>query len=190
MNANEIKLGEVYIIKVSGKLSRVKIHSKSRFGGWEGRNVDTGRQVRIKSSARVRYPALHPEPTVDSEPVLVDSAPESASEIVTDPKTFPEIVTDIHTGQFGTVEPTREPSAEPEKSHRRKIELDESIDWVAAGERWMAGESQLVIAESLGVKVSTLDRITTKLGYTKARKIELGYRRTAYKPGQAAYVPA
>jgi ATPase family protein associated with various cellular activities (AAA) len=46
------------------------------------------------------------------------------------------------------------------------------IDWQAAGMRWFAGESQRAIAESLGVKLSTLDRMTTKLGFTKQAKRE------------------
>jgi hypothetical protein len=43
--------------------------------------------------------------------------------------------------------------------------------WTAAGERWMNGESQRVIAESLGVTIAQLDRETVKLGYTRAAKL-------------------
>jgi hypothetical protein len=43
--------------------------------------------------------------------------------------------------------------------------------WTAAGERWMNGESQRVIALDLGVTVSALDREMMRLGYNKAAKL-------------------
>ena len=52
------------------------------------------------------------------------------------------------------------------------LTADGEIDWIAAGERWMNGESQRAIAESLGLTVSVLDRRLTKLGYTAQAKRE------------------
>lgn len=66
----DVKVGSVYVVKVSGKLCRVRIdreepvrHSSVlrsggkpiRFGGgWWGTNLETNREVRIKSAAKLR----------------------------------------------------------------------------------------------------------------------------------------
>lgn len=57
MKKNEVEIGRHYIVKVSGKLTRVKILRESPYGGWEGVNAGTGRAVRIKTAARLRKPA-------------------------------------------------------------------------------------------------------------------------------------
>lgn len=54
MKKNEVEVGEVYLVKVSGKLVEVKIVDESSFGGWIGRNLATGRKVRIKTAGRLR----------------------------------------------------------------------------------------------------------------------------------------
>ncbi len=57
MKKHEIEIGREYVAKVSGKLAVVKILRESPYGGWEAVNRDTGRDVRIKSAARLRRPA-------------------------------------------------------------------------------------------------------------------------------------
>jgi molybdopterin biosynthesis enzyme len=57
MKKNEVEIGRHYIVKVSGKLTRVRILRESSYGGWDGVNVETGRAVRIKTAARLRKPA-------------------------------------------------------------------------------------------------------------------------------------
>ncbi len=47
-------IGKIYIVKISDKLARVKLLGESRYGGWVGRNLDTGREVRIKTAAKLR----------------------------------------------------------------------------------------------------------------------------------------
>lgn len=54
MKKADIAQGRVYVAKVSGHLARVRIVAESPYGGWIGRNEDTGRDVRIKSAARLR----------------------------------------------------------------------------------------------------------------------------------------
>jgi len=54
MKKSEVEIGRYYIVKVSGKLTRVKILRESPYGGWEGVNAETGRAVRIKTAARLR----------------------------------------------------------------------------------------------------------------------------------------
>ena len=55
MKKNEVEIGKVYVVKVSGHLTRVRIISESPFGGWNGKNIATGRDVRIRSAARFRF---------------------------------------------------------------------------------------------------------------------------------------
>ena len=54
MTKAEIKIGRYYAVKVSGKMTIVKIEAASPHGGWMGRNIFTNRRVRIKSAAKLR----------------------------------------------------------------------------------------------------------------------------------------
>lgn len=54
MKKNEVQVGAVYLVKVSGKVQPVRVVRESSFGGWEGINVNTGREVRIKTAAKLR----------------------------------------------------------------------------------------------------------------------------------------
>ena len=51
----EIRLGDIYRAKISNKLVRVRIDCPCQYGGWFGTNLDTGREVRIRSAAKLRY---------------------------------------------------------------------------------------------------------------------------------------
>jgi hypothetical protein len=57
MKKAEVQIGNTYIAKVSGVLAKVRITGESPHGGWNGRNLATGREVRIRSAARLRRPA-------------------------------------------------------------------------------------------------------------------------------------
>lgn len=59
MKKSEVEIGRYYVVKVSGKLTRVKITGESPHGGWGGRNAATGRAVRIKTAGRLRRPAYN-----------------------------------------------------------------------------------------------------------------------------------
>ncbi len=56
MKKADIRIGGTYVAKVSGKLAKVRITNESVHGGWYGVNTDTGREVRIKTAARLRKP--------------------------------------------------------------------------------------------------------------------------------------
>jgi hypothetical protein len=56
MKKRDITIGETYLAKVSGKLVPVRITSESVHGGWNAVNTTTGREVRIRSAARLRRP--------------------------------------------------------------------------------------------------------------------------------------
>jgi hypothetical protein len=57
MKKREIEIGNTYIAKVSGVLAKVRIARESPHGGWQAINLATGREVRIRSAARLRRPA-------------------------------------------------------------------------------------------------------------------------------------
>lgn len=56
MKKADIQVGLTYIAKVSGVLAKVRITSESPYGGWRGTNLATGREIRIRSAARLRRP--------------------------------------------------------------------------------------------------------------------------------------
>lgn len=76
MKKQDVQIGEVYIVKVSGKLTRVRLDSESPYGGWTGTNLETKREVRIRTAAKLRRPAStdtaktspQPEPISPSTP--------------------------------------------------------------------------------------------------------------------------
>jgi hypothetical protein len=58
MLKKDVEIGETYIVKVSGKEQPVKIEAVSIYGGWNGFNLRTKRDVRIKSAAKLRRVAI------------------------------------------------------------------------------------------------------------------------------------
>jgi len=54
--------------KGRGKMSRVRIIGAPRFGGWDGKNLETGRAVRIRSAGRLRRRA-----DSDADPTCVEA---------------------------------------------------------------------------------------------------------------------
>ena len=54
MQKHNIKVGSTYIVKVSGTLAKVRITREHPRGGWYGTNLATGREVRIRTAARLR----------------------------------------------------------------------------------------------------------------------------------------
>jgi len=57
MVKKDVTIGATYVCKVSNKLTTVKILRESDYGGWDARNEDTGRAVRIKTARRLHYAA-------------------------------------------------------------------------------------------------------------------------------------
>ena len=54
MKKNQVKLGEVYSAKVTGRIAPVRIDRANPRGGWDGTNVKTQKAVRIRSAQRLR----------------------------------------------------------------------------------------------------------------------------------------
>ena len=57
MKKNEIKVGQVYLAKVSDKVVQVRIDAENPRGGWDATNLATHKKVRIKSAQRLRAAA-------------------------------------------------------------------------------------------------------------------------------------
>ena len=55
MKKSEVKVGHVYVAKVSDRLVPVRIDSVHSRQGWNATNTKTGRRVHIKSAQRLRY---------------------------------------------------------------------------------------------------------------------------------------
>ena len=51
----EVELGRRYVAKVSGRFVAVRLDRESPYGGWDATNLATGRSVRIRTAARLRY---------------------------------------------------------------------------------------------------------------------------------------
>ncbi|MBM3746495.1 MAG: hypothetical protein FJW34_11915 [Acidobacteria bacterium] len=68
MKKADVTIGSTYIVKVSGKLTKVRITRESPYGGWDGLNLATHREVRIRSAARLRAPVEWPyrPPQIDA----------------------------------------------------------------------------------------------------------------------------
>ncbi len=60
MKKNEVKVGGVYLAKVTNKVVPVKITSENPSGGYQGLNLKTGKKIKIKSAQRLRGPATWP----------------------------------------------------------------------------------------------------------------------------------
>ena len=54
MKTKDVVIGQIYLVKVSAKLQRVRLIKSSNYGGWVGINLATGREIRIKTAAKLR----------------------------------------------------------------------------------------------------------------------------------------
>lgn len=54
MQKANVQIGHTYIVKVSGNLAKVKLTRECNYGGWYGTNLATGREIRVRTAARLR----------------------------------------------------------------------------------------------------------------------------------------
>jgi hypothetical protein len=54
MQKHNVHIGTTYIVKVSGTLAKVRLTREHPRGGWYGTNLATGREIRIRTAARLR----------------------------------------------------------------------------------------------------------------------------------------
>jgi len=55
MKKKDVEINELYLAVVSGKKVPVKLISSSPYDGWIGRNMLTGKKVRIKTADRLQF---------------------------------------------------------------------------------------------------------------------------------------
>ena len=54
MRRADVSIGSIYFVKVSGKLTLVRITGQTGWGGWIAVNIATNRQVTIPTARRLR----------------------------------------------------------------------------------------------------------------------------------------
>ena len=82
MKASDIYIGKQYTTKVTHKLVVVEILADNLHGGWDARNLSTGKMVRIKSAQRLRGFAKQAPvspPVATEEPISSQPATEVKS---------------------------------------------------------------------------------------------------------------
>ena len=67
MKKHEVEIGHLYLVKVSGRLAVVRIEAESPYGGWAARNIQTKREIRIRTAARLRGRCSEPAPMPERE---------------------------------------------------------------------------------------------------------------------------
>jgi len=85
MKKHEVKIGQTYQAKVSGKVVSVRIDAASLHGGWDATNTATGKKVRIKSAQRLRAEASRKATAV----AHVAAGAKPAAEVAKDAKAAP-----------------------------------------------------------------------------------------------------
>ena len=58
MQKQNVHIGSTYIVKVSGTLAKVRLTREHPRGGWYGTNLATGREIRMRTAARLRSEVL------------------------------------------------------------------------------------------------------------------------------------
>lgn len=54
MKKSEVKIGEIYFAKVSGKIVKVRLTAEKSSGGYFAINLSTNRQIFCRTAARLR----------------------------------------------------------------------------------------------------------------------------------------
>ncbi len=73
MQKQNVHIGSTYIVKVSGALAKVRLTRHVGVRGWYGTNLATGREIRIRTAARLRSEVPHAqEISLDEARQIVD----------------------------------------------------------------------------------------------------------------------
>jgi hypothetical protein len=99
MQKQDVHIGTTYIVKVSGTLAKVRLTREHPRGGWYGTNLATGREIRIRTAARLRSeakPAGERRPEQIRNPRSPDFSPDELRRVVERAKA--EILADVASG--------------------------------------------------------------------------------------------
>ena len=89
MKKHEVKVGSVYLAKVSDKVVPVRITGTSGHGGWDAVNEATGKKVRIKSAQRLRGEARANGTSKAADAAPVGAGAKPAADLAKDAKAAP-----------------------------------------------------------------------------------------------------
>lgn len=133
MQASDVEIGAVYLMKMTDKETQVRIEREHEDGGWVGTNLNTNRSVRVKSAGELRSKVKRP----GNEPGTVETAK----------------ATEKETSAEGTEKPRRRAKKKLTKKDRQALQAqskadqenarlrdqrEESSDGMTASERAMA----------------------------------------------------
>ena len=127
MKKNEISIGKVYLVTVSGKRSRVRLTAENPNGGYDGLNIDTKRKVRVKTAGRLQREITDPDAPQEAQEQRVASD-EPTSEGDDQPQSAPEAAQDASEPAMDQ-EPNQpaEPASDDDKP-LSKLSVDELRD--------------------------------------------------------------
>ena len=125
MKKQDVQIGKVYLVTVSGKRARVRLTNESPYGGYDGVNEDTHRKVRIKTAGRLQREIKDPEarPTLNQpEPEAIPAQPEvegqdvqaAAEEPMNEEPLADERMTEEPDQATAEAQPEPEPAPEPQ----------------------------------------------------------------------------
>ncbi len=83
MKKDEVKIGHLYVAKVSDRIVTVRIDSTNSHGGWNATNTATGKRIRIKSAQRLRRAVPADRETARQPDATPESAVTPTVEVVT-----------------------------------------------------------------------------------------------------------
>lgn len=75
MKKNDVHIGGHYRAKVSDKLVTIEILAENPQGGWDAKNLSTGKKVRIKTAHRLRGKAANATPPAAKKPTPATQSP-------------------------------------------------------------------------------------------------------------------
>ena len=134
MKKQDVKIGKVYLVTVSGKQARVRLTNESPYGGWDGLNIETHRKVRVKTAGRLQREIKDPEARAGQpEPEAIPTQPEAEEQVVQVAAEEP-MADEPETGEpeqeAGEAQPEPEPNPEaqaaPEAAQAADTPLDQS----------------------------------------------------------------
>lgn len=136
MKKNNVQLGKVYAVKVSGSVVPVRLERENPRGGWDGTNVKTRKQVRVKTAQRLR--GLWPTRTT---PVVEE--PEPTETVMT-----PEVAQAIHHADQENARLTEERRSAPDGQTASERAMSESAQVIKKERPSLLNLAAKVLAEA------------------------------------------
>lgn len=167
MKKNEVKVGGLYVAKVSDKLVTVRIESSNTKGGWNATNTTTGKRIHIKSAQRLHGKAG--KPTDAKAPTVAKTAGEVKTAAAGDDKSKEPVKTASKKGK----------KPDNEKKPKRVTALDAAAAVLAKSDKPMRAQELITAMTKQGLWSSPA-------GKTPQATLYAGMLREARDKGNAA----